>query len=74
MQIDWLKNYFHQKSDISYENLFEQTKIMVLAANLYWGVWGLVQHQISTNPDFDYQAYSQKKLKVYYQFKQEYGF
>jgi len=47
---------------------------MILAANLYWGVWGLVQHQISTNPDFDYQVYSQKKLKVYYQFKQEYGF
>ena len=39
----------------------KQTKLMILAANLYWGVWALLQSQFS-NVDFDYKEYSRQKL------------
>jgi ethanolamine kinase len=49
--------------------LLRDVKEMVLAANLYWGVWALVQNTFST-VDFDYSDYSRKRLRAYYHFKQ----
>jgi len=73
-RLDWLKNYFSAQEGVEVtpeflERMLEQSCLMVLAANLYWGVWALVQHQFS-DVDFDYQDYSRKKLQAFYHFRE----
>lgn len=56
------------KKDI--QQLYDQVEIFRGIPGLYWGIWALIQNQIS-QIDFDYASYAQHRLHEYWAFKEE---
>ena len=62
-QLDWLETYLESStvSDLEVLDLFKQVQIFALAAHLFWGVWALVQAEIS-DIEFDYLEYAKLRF------------
>jgi ethanolamine kinase len=56
------------KKDI--DQLYDQVELFRGIPGLYWGIWALIQNQIS-QIDFDYASYAQHRLREYWAFKEE---
>ncbi|PSK40310.1 Ethanolamine kinase 2 [Elsinoe australis] len=52
------------------DNLYDQVDLFRGIPGFYWGVWALIQAQIS-QIDFDYPSYAEERLGEYYAWKAE---
>ena len=65
----WLEYYYNSIIPYKKDRILTQIKIMVLASNIYWGIWSLVQYQNQDKEMFDYKSYAKRKYKAYYSLK-----
>jgi len=56
----WMKAY-KEFDDQELERVLDDLKVMSLVCHLYWGIWAVVQSQIS-KIDFDYAGYAKTKF------------
>ena len=61
-------NRTHTEADV--EELFEQVDRFRAIPGFYWGIWALIQAQISLI-DFDYASYAEVRLGEYFAWKRE---
>jgi ethanolamine kinase len=61
-------NHSHKESDL--DELFDQVDRFRGVPGFYWGIWALIQAQISLI-DFDYASYAEIRLGEYWAWKRE---
>ena len=69
-QLKWLRTYLERidiknVSDDRVSRLFQEVQIFALAAHLFWGVWALVQAEIS-DIDFNYLDYAKIRFDEFF--------
>jgi ethanolamine kinase len=52
------------------DQLYDQVEQFRGIPGLYWGIWAIIQHEIS-QIDFDYATYAEHRLHEYWAFKEE---
>ena len=57
---NWIKAYGYFSND-EMDKILEDINVMSLVCHLYWGIWAVVQSQIS-KIDFDYAGYAKTKF------------
>ncbi|CAG8560293.1 1434_t:CDS:2 [Funneliformis mosseae] len=83
-QLQWLRHYLNTfnsaKGEVLRDNdvtdnelftLYREVNKFALASHFYWGLWALVQAQLS-DIDFDYMEYAVLRFKEYYKRKDEF--
>ncbi|KAJ3349135.1 hypothetical protein HDU83_000756 [Entophlyctis luteolus] len=71
---DYLSEYFQDASVVTAEmvdKLYAEVNKYALASHLYWGIWALVQAEIS-DLDFDYAGYSKMRIDEYFRRRDEF--
>ncbi|KAF9425825.1 hypothetical protein BGZ76_003056 [Entomortierella beljakovae] len=61
----------NEVSEEDVENLYREVNKFALASHFYWGVWALVQAQLS-DIDFDYMPYAVLRFNEYYRRRDEF--
>jgi len=75
-QREWLQYYLksyllHSQSELPrdwdrhLESLRKQVELFSILAHLFWGIWAVLQHQFSTEKEFDYLQYAKLRLSTY---------
>lgn len=75
-QITWLSTYLksfllHSKEQIPQDFSARVSEVQEIVgrfaviAHLFWGIWALIQHQFSTNKEFNYLEYAKQRLSIY---------
>ncbi|CAG4964819.1 unnamed protein product [Parnassius apollo] len=72
-QMFWIRTYLsdylsRDPSETEVEKVFKEVQQMSLASHFMWGVWSLVQYELS-EIDFDFGKYAEIRLKRYYEQK-----
>ncbi|CAH2091915.1 unnamed protein product [Euphydryas editha] len=73
-QINWIKNYLEEYlgtdslpfEDI--ERIYKEVQQLSLASHFMWGIWSLVQYELS-DINFDFGRYAEIRLNRYYEQK-----
>jgi len=70
VQMVWIRHYLkafynNEPSAIEVDQVYKEANKFALASHFYWGLWGLVQAELS-NIDFDYMEYAIMRFKEYY--------
>ncbi|KAI9591562.1 choline/ethanolamine kinase [Syncephalis fuscata] len=75
IQLDWLRQYLTKSGDSvtdeSLHVLYREVNQFALASHFYWGLWALVQAELS-NIDFDYISYAVLRFNEYYRRRDEF--
>ncbi|CAK1578309.1 unnamed protein product [Parnassius mnemosyne] len=72
-QMFWIRTYLSDylskdPSETEVEKVFKEVQQMSLASHFMWGIWSLVQYELS-QIDFDFGKYAEIRLKRYYEQK-----
>lgn len=68
----WVSAYLDDKgNEEEIEGLIEEIKIFYGMPGFYWGIWAMIQSQIS-NIDFDYANYAKLRFEEYWDWKKFY--
>ncbi|XP_059060129.1 ethanolamine kinase [Achroia grisella] len=73
-QLSWIKVYLTEYKDgvtpreIEIEQVYAEVQQYVLASHFLWGIWSLVQFELS-DIDFDFGKYAEIRLTRYYELK-----
>ncbi|KAI8057961.1 choline/ethanolamine kinase [Syncephalis plumigaleata] len=74
-QMPWLREYLVAAgvtvTDAALESLYREVNQFALASHFYWGLWALVQAELS-NIDFDYINYAVLRFNEYYRRRDEF--
>ncbi|RKP26588.1 choline/ethanolamine kinase [Syncephalis pseudoplumigaleata] len=74
-QLPWLRQYLTSAgatvTDATLETLYREVNQFALASHFYWGLWALVQAELS-NIDFDYISYAVLRFNEYYRRRDEF--
>ncbi|KAJ3399111.1 hypothetical protein HDV05_002048, partial [Chytridiales sp. JEL 0842] len=77
-QMKWLASYLRASKADGTEptpkelaHIYAEVNKYALAAHMFWGVWALIQAEIS-DLDFDYADYSQMRFKEYFRRRDEF--
>ncbi|KAG0039641.1 Ethanolamine kinase 1 [Gryganskiella cystojenkinii] len=81
VQLQWLRTYLEATNrvkneasvvtDEEVEQLYREVNKFALASHFYWGVWALVQAQLS-DIDFDYMPYAALRFAEYFKRRDEF--
>ncbi|KAJ1552546.1 Ethanolamine kinase, partial [Cladochytrium tenue] len=75
-QLRWLKRYLEASngetaSSEAVHRLYVEVNKYALAAHVFWGIWSIVQSQVS-DLDFDYAGYAMLRFNEYWRRKDEF--
>ncbi|KAF9166629.1 Ethanolamine kinase [Actinomortierella ambigua] len=77
VQMEWLSTYLsagqpeYEVKPEDVEQLYREVNKFALASHFYWGVWALVQAQLS-DIDFDYMPYAVLRFNEYFKRRDEF--
>ncbi|KAK9764191.1 hypothetical protein K7432_008508 [Basidiobolus ranarum] len=75
-QLVWLAKYLESAqgkapTSVEVDTLYREVNQFALASHIFWGLWALVQAQLS-DIDFDYMSYAVLRFNEYYRKKEEF--
>ncbi|RKP07936.1 choline/ethanolamine kinase [Thamnocephalis sphaerospora] len=74
-QYEWLRHYLvagnEPVTDEALDAFYREVNQFALASHFYWGLWALVQAELS-NIDFDYMSYAVMRFNEYYRRRDEF--
>eukprot|EP01080_Neovahlkampfia_damariscottae_P008477 gene8477-299_t len=69
-QIKFLQMYLGTNDENKIEEMLNEVNVGFALCNLFWGIWGIFQHQ-NSKIDFDFNTYGTKRIGLYFNWKKE---